>query len=110
MNIGTPELTQYLADQIKFFKENAKQVIKDYGPKAIELLYKGAGPFNKDGVPESYPEISIENMLNTARTELQNVISKTVTRPELSKKFMEFITKAGLTKWKETFRMQFSMK
>ena len=104
VNIGTPELTQYLADQIKFFKENAKQVIKDYGPKAIELLYKGAGPFNKDGVPESYPEISIENMLNTARTELQNVISKTVTRPELSKKFMEFITKAGLTKWKGDFQ------
>ena len=101
---GTKELEKYLENEMKFFKENASKVIKNYGPKAIELLYKGAGPFDKDGIPESYPEISIENMLNTAREELQKIISKTVARPELSKKILEFLTQAGLNQWKGDFQ------
>ena len=50
-----------MQQQAETFKTNAVQVIKDYGPKAMELLYKGSGPY-KDGVPQSYPDISIENM------------------------------------------------
>lgn len=62
---GTQKLTGYLADLVTFFKDKAKEVIRDYGPKAIELLYKGNGPYNQDGMSEVYPELSIENMLNT---------------------------------------------
>ena len=100
---GYEEFKNYLKQQAEAFKTNAVQVIKDYGPKAMELLYKGSGPY-KDGVPQSYPDISIENMLNTAREELQKVRSKTIARPELTPQFLEFITKAGLTQWKGDFQ------
>ena len=100
---GYEEFKNYLKQQAEDFKKNAVQVIKDYGPKAMELLYKGSGPY-KDGVPQSYPDISIENMLNTAREELQKVRSKTIARPELTPQFLEFITRAGLTQWKGDFK------
>ena len=64
---GTWELRSYLVDQVRLFKENARQVIRDYGPKAIELLYKGGGPYNQDGMLESYPELSIENIKTLCR-------------------------------------------
>ena len=80
---GISEFAEYFTDQVRFFKENARQIIKDYGPKAIELLYKGTGPYNQDGMSEAYPELSIENMLNTAKAEMQRVIATTVARPEL---------------------------
>lgn len=101
---GTWELRSYLVDQVRLFKENARQVIRDYGPKAIELLYKGGGPYNQDGMLESYPELSIENMLNTARGELQKVRSKTIARPEFRPQLLEIIRHAGLTQWRADFQ------
>lgn len=101
---GTQEFTGYLADLITFFKDKAKEVIRDYGPKAIELLYKGTGPYDQDGMLEAYPELSIENMLNTAKTEMQRVITTTVERPELTIGFMESIRRSGLIQWKSDFR------
>lgn len=104
VNSGTLEFAKYLAELVTFFKEKAKEVIKDYGPKSIELLYRGAGPYNQDGVPESYPEISIENMLNTARAELQKVITTTIARPELNAGLLEIFHHGGLTRWKGDFK------
>ena len=104
VNNGTQELIGYLADLVTFFKDKAKEVIRDYGPKAMELLFRGDGPYNQDGVPESYPEISIENMLNTAKAELQKVITTTVARPELTRRFLESIRRAGLTQWRGDFQ------
>ncbi|HCS83980.1 MAG TPA: hypothetical protein DIV51_04785 [Lachnospiraceae bacterium] len=101
---GTWELRSYLVDQVRLFKENARQVIRDYGPKAMELLYKGMGPYNQDGMSEVYPELSIENMLNTAREELQKVRSKTIARPEFRPQLLEIITHAGLTQWRADFQ------
>lgn len=101
---GTWELRSYLVDQVRLFKENARQVIRDYGPKAIELLYKGGGPYNQDGMLESYPELSIENMLNTARGELQKVRSKTIARPEFRPQLLEIIRHAGLTQRRADFQ------
>ena len=104
VNTGTPELRQYLEGQMKVFKEQSRLVIADYGPRAMELLYKGMGPYDKDGNPQSYPELSIENMLNTAKTELQKVIAKQVPRPAMEKKFLEFIRHQGLADWKGQFK------
>ena len=101
---GTQKLTGYLADLVTFFKDKAKEVIRDYGPKAIELLYKGTGPYNQDGMSEAYPELSIENMLNTAKAEMQRVIATTVARPELIIGFMESIRRSGLIQWKDEFQ------
>ena len=101
---GTQKLTGYLADLVTFFKDKAKEGIRDYGPKAIELLYKGTGPYNQDGMSEAYPELSIENMLNTAKAEMQRVIATTVARPELIIGFMESIRRSGLIQWKDEFQ------
>lgn len=101
---GISEFAEYFTDQVRFFKENARQIIKDYGPKAIELLYKGTGPYNQDGMSEAYPELSIENMLNTAKAEMQRVIATTVARPELIIGFMGFIRRSGLIQWKGDFQ------
>ena len=101
---GISEFAEYFTDQVRFFKENARQIIKDYGPKAIELLYKGTGPYNQDGMSEAYPELSIENMLNTAKAEMQRVIATTVARPELIIGFMESIRRSGLIQWKDEFQ------
>lgn len=101
---GTQELTGYLTDLVTRFKDKAKEVIRDYGPKAMELLYKGTGPYNQDGMSEVYPELSIENMLNTAKTEMQRVITTTVARPELTIGFMGFIRRSGLIQWKGDFQ------
>ena len=101
---GISEFAEYFTDHVRFFKENARQIIKDYGPKAIELLYKGTGPYNQDGMSEAYPELSIENMLNTAKAEMQRVIATTVARPELIIGFMESIRRSGLIQWKGDFQ------
>ena len=101
---GTQELTGYLTDLVTRFKYKAKEVIRDYGPKAMELLYKGTGSYNQDGMSEVYPELSIENMLNTAKTEMQRVITTTVARPELTIGFMGFIRRSGLIQWKGDFQ------
>ena len=101
---GTQELTGYLADLVTFFKDKAKEVIRDYGPKAIELLYKGTGPYNQDGMSEAYPELSIENMLNTAKTEMQRVITTTVAKPVLTRRFLESIRGWGLIQWRGDFQ------
>ena len=101
---GISEFAEYFTDQVRFFKENARQIIKDYGPKAIELLYKRTGPYNQDGMSEAYPELSIENMLNTAKAEMQRVIATTVARPELIIGFMESIRRSGLIQWKDEFQ------
>ncbi|MCI5900328.1 MAG: zinc ribbon domain-containing protein [Lachnospiraceae bacterium] len=104
VNTGTPELMKYLDEQLVIFKEKSLQVIKDYGPRAMELLYKGMGPYDKDGNPQSYPDISIENMLNTAKAELQKIIAKQVPRPVMTKKFLEIVRHEGLAEWKGQFK------
>ena len=101
---GTWELRSYLVDQVRLFKENARQVIRDYGPKAMELLYKGMGPYNQDGMSEVYPELSIENMLNTAKAEMQRVIATTVAKPVLTRSSLEFIRGWGLIQWRADFQ------
>ena len=101
---GISEFAEYFTDQVRFFKENARQIIKDYGPKAIELLYKGTGPYNQDGMSEAYPELSIENMLNTAKTEMQRVITTTVAKPVLTRRFLESIRGWGLIQWRGDFQ------
>lgn len=104
VNTGTPELTKSLEDCFKGFKERSLLVIKDYGPRAMELLYKGLGPFDEDGNPMSYPELSIENMLVTAKAEMQKVIAKQVPRPAMESKFLEFLRHQGLAEWKGQFK------
>lgn len=100
VNTGTPELMKCLEECFNGFKERSLQVIKDYGPRAMELLYKGMGPFDADGNPQSYPDLSIENMLSTAKAEMQRVIAKQVPRPAMESKFLEFLRHQGLAEWK----------
>ena len=70
--------TQKIQEDLKVFYQeflkNAAQVMKIYGPRAIEYLYTGAGEIDpKTNKEEDLTEISIRKMLDTVANQIQKL-------------------------------------
>ena len=102
---GTKAMRSHLGQIFAGVKEKAQEVMRDYGPKAMEYLYTGMGPNNKEGKPE-YFDISISSMLDYAKTQLFNIRQDTKRpRPEnhIPGGLGEMLMKKRITEWKSKF-------
>ena len=102
---GTKRFQNHLAEIYHTFEENAVQVMKEYGPRAIEYLFTGKGPDDIDGKPQFYTDISIFSMLNDAKNQMNRIIGEHKSRPDndIPGGLGEILLKRKITEWKSKF-------
>ncbi len=69
---GKQAMSEYADKLYDTIKENAKGIIKEYGPRVIYYLYEGKGNEDKKGVRADYSKICLKKQIETVAQEFRN--------------------------------------
>lgn len=64
-NNAKEAMTKYVKEELVRIEEKAKDIMKQYGPRAILYLWDGTGNFDENGKRDDYSEISLKAQFKT---------------------------------------------
>ena len=102
-NDGKQVMNEYMDTLFGIIKENAKSVMKKYGPRVIHYLYEGKGNKDKKGIPEDFSKICLKKQIETVAEQFRNCKKPVKPSTPGPKGFLgniwQFLTKTELTEW-----------
>ena len=75
------ELQKIIADWYRAFEEQAKFIMREFGPRGMEYLYTGEGDLDENGNQDSMKDICLKTQLENVLTQLSVVAGKVAVYP-----------------------------
>ena len=102
-NTGKIAMNEYMDTLFSTLKENARSVMKKYGPRVINYLYEGKGNKDSKGTPADYSNICLKKQLQSVSDEFRNY--KQPVKPSTPEpggflhNAWQIVTKTDMTDW-----------
>ena len=107
--VASAEMEKYFEGLYTRFCAQAKNVMEEFGPRAMWYLWTGAGIVSDDGTEEDYSEISLSHMIQVAEKALNSIAGHRGNLPDplppkgLLGRAWEAISKKKLAEYKLQF-------
>ncbi len=81
-NRAAEAMQKFVKDEYNAIITRAQKVMEQYGPRAIEYLYSGAGNFDEQGKKEDFSTIGLKSQMEYIKDQFLNVSNMPIKKPQ----------------------------